>query len=536
MNKIKMYFTKLILIVSCIVSFTQVYAQQTKKEIEKANKEFIKKFKKENKFKSVSVEVASDGYWYYSIYKSKKYGVATKDGKIIIPPIHKTPLEYYPACKEGYIQRYSDTIWVQKTNPVFMERCIHPNKKTLKWSFTLYDLNGNILIPTSSYDDVTVVASYVKLSRGRDLLSRKTGLHALDGKMILPIDYSYFSFNGKLLFTHKNIGTKYYHGALFLDNIADSIPCVFDQIEYNRNKECFMVIDARDYGNWKEYDRNAFFVNQTRDEGVNLYLAEKYDDVINYYSKAGVDKPWSKFYSGMAMIKQATPLYLDLTTFNQFYSQGRIEENTGIGTTWREYYASRNLNINVIKQLFSTGITLLEAYLAVDSTFREQASKELSTSYIFLNSLIDSTEVYQNNWDNFIKYNTLVENEKARQKRIQQEKQNAVFTAILGGFLNGLSNALINTSSTTAKKSYSTPVKAFSGSHSSASTKSSSSSSSSSTSVREKRKEKCRACQGTGLWIDERISGDLKWCDRCGKARKPHTHKTCGSCKGTGYK
>lgn len=462
--------------------------------------------------------------------------MATKDGKIIIPPIHKTPLEYYPACKEGCIRRYSDTIWVQKTDPVFMEKCINSNKKTLKWSFTLYDLNGNILIPTSSYDDVTVVASYVELSRGHGLLSRKTGLYALDGKMILPIDYSYFSFNGKLLFTHKNIGTKYYHGALFLDNIIDSIPCVFDQIEYDRNKKCFMVIDAQDYGNWKEYDRNAFFVNQTRDEGVNLYLAEKYDDVINYYSKVGVDKPWSKFYSGMAMIKQATPLYLDLTTFNQFYSQGRIEENSGIGMTWREYYASRNLNINVIKQLFSTGITLLEAYLAADSTFLKQASKELSTSYIFLNSLIDSTEVYQNNWDNFIKYNTLVENEKARQKRIQQEKQNAVFTAILGGFLNGLSNALINTSSTTAKKSYSTPVKAFSGSHSSVSTKSSSSSSSSSTPTREKRKEKCRACQGTGFWIDERISGDLKWCDRCGKARKPHTHKTCSSCKGTGYK
>ena len=50
-----------------------------------------------------------------------------------------------------------------------------------------------------------------------------------------------------------------------------------------------------------------------------------------------------------------------------------------------------------------------------------------------------------------------------------------------------------------------------------------------------RKKVKCRACGGTGIWVNERVSGEEKWCDRCGKARKPHTHKTCGSCDGKGW-
>ena len=40
-------------------------------------------------------------------------------------------------------------------------------------------------------------------------------------------------------------------------------------------------------------------------KGVEFFWSGKFDEVVEFYSKAGIDKPWAKFYSGAALLEKA---------------------------------------------------------------------------------------------------------------------------------------------------------------------------------------------------------------------------------------
>lgn len=58
-----------------------------------------------------------------------------------------------------------------------------------------------------------------------------------------------------------------------------------------------------------------------------------------------------------------------------------------------------------------------------------------------------------------------------------------------------------------------------------------------------KEEKECSVCRGTGysnavIWAPDYsgTSTRTEWCNICKSSRKPHTHKPCYSCGGTGYK
>lgn len=519
-----------------------VYSQQSEKDIEKANKEFIKQFKKANNIKSVSVKMNPNGYWFYSIYSNKKFGVANSEGKIIIPPIHDSPLEYYPAVEEGYKKTRNGEMWCVETQPVFISKDIEAKKKGgISYFTTIYNIDGNVIMPTTRFGYISVNNSYLEVKEAdKGFVSAANGLYTLDGKIILPTSYTFLNFDGKIIYTHKKINDSYYNGAVNLDNIADSVPCIFNSVKYDEAKKKFLVVDNNNFIKNEEYNPNKIYVNSIQDDGVRYYLAKEYDKVIDYYSKKGVDKPWAKFYSGMSMIQKATPMNTNLSSFIVIYDKGELDkiiDKTYANYSWRQHYSRLNMDINLIKQLYASGKTLLEAYLDTDSTFIDEAKENISSAQILLNGIKNTEEEYTAKLVAFYKENAAIQAEKERIERERQTRQNEIYSAIISGLLSGLTNAIQTPSrSNSSSSSHSVPATSSYSSSRSTSSQSSNSSSQLPSNKTTKRLEKCRACQGKGFWVDERISGDLKWCEKCGKMRKPHTHTTCGSCNGKGYK
>ena len=129
----------------------------------------------------------------------------------------------------------------------------------------------------------------------------------------------------------------------------------------------------------------------------------------------------------------------------------------------------------------------------------------------------------------------------AQQLQLQREQQNlAVLGAIFGAVAGTVSNITGGGgSSTPAATSIPASSAYSSGGTAPASSSARSSSSSSSSSASQpaaKRQVQCRACSGRGFVVDERNAGERKYCSKCGETRQAHTHKTCGACKGKGYK
>lgn len=129
----------------------------------------------------------------------------------------------------------------------------------------------------------------------------------------------------------------------------------------------------------------------------------------------------------------------------------------------------------------------------------------------------------------------------AQQLQAQREQQNAALFGAIFGAVAGTVGNITGGGSTPATTSVPVSSAYSSGSAAPASQQrssgsSSSSSSSSASAPAAKRQVQCRACSGRGFVIDERNAGERKYCSKCGETRQAHTHKTCGACKGKGYK
>lgn len=134
--------------------------------------------------------------------------------------------------------------------------------------------------------------------------------------------------------------------------------------------------------------------------------------------------------------------------------------------------------------------------------------------------------------------------QQAQQLQAQREQQNAAMWGAIFGAVAGTVSNIAGGGSSSAATSVSTSSAYSSGSaaqasqqrSSTGSSSRSSSSSSSASAPAAKRQVQCRACSGRGFVIDERNAGERKYCSKCGETRQAHTHKTCGACKGKGYK
>lgn len=564
------FFLRLVIIVVCGLSVVSSFAQDVK-SIEKQNKELMKILKKTNKLKDVEVKIEKDGYWYFLLRgKGRVFGVADQKGKIIIP-VENTNIQFIPSEPEGkntisakdLLGKYRLLSYLySKSEPVFhveygsFVHYEYINGKRIsedRHFHKLVNLNGEVYIDNlktavkipgfwivSENDRINVEATF---SDDLKYSGTNIGLIKTDGTVLVPLDYYAINLGAKetgkdeigyrVCKTTKISNSIIYRGGVLLNQNIPSPQCIFNDVRLCKDDAgYYWEVKKTKESDFARYNPQVNYNIKYKDEGEKFYEKREYENVISFYSHEGITQPWAKFYTGASLYMLGLDHYSNAGTLTSTLEQGK----------WAEYEFLKDalsFDLDLGKKQLESAVDILNEYIKEDSVFRDNAKDYIRFSTNYINS---TEEVKKNMIDVLNKYAETKEKWRIAEIKRQREAElqaNQRKTELMYGILNIFANALINSGNS---RSSSQPTSTYSGSTKtpvsygrSTTTISSDGDSNSDSAVKTRKKVKCRACGGTGFWVDERISGEEKWCDKCGKARKPHTHKTCGSCDGKGW-
>lgn len=540
----------LLLLVMLNVSYSFAQSvQQRQKELNKANKEFMKQLEKKYDLKGIYVRVEDDGYWYYSVYKKGDIsGILNQKGEVIVPIKYRF-IEYKKPLDEGFTVGVieKDTVWHRANLGCFHAQAFRDKNKPSKYG--IYRLDGTAMVEDLEANiGVYKYEGYVEYSVFDTKSSDPVcALYTQDGEIVIPMGYTFCEMKDKTCIIVQNRGKltsggSSMYGAIMLDGSLPPVPCQYSSVSYDRDNNQWMVTDPMTYEQ-SVYNPNRATTSEMKDKGVELFWSGKYDEVIDYYSKEGIDKPWAKFYSGASLFKKAEKMNLDLSLF-LYNSKNRTLDDTKpySGITWRQYFSGINFDLDLLKNMYITGYQLMDAYLQEDTTFTKEVKK---FTYLNLNGrlqlLADDRAEFEPLWEKYLRENeAIVARQQAERQRVAQ--QNDILGQILGIFVQGLAQGLSNSGSNksasySGKSNHNTRVATNVSSASRSGFSGSSSSQSSQTQYRQ-----CQKCRGTGeIFTTSTVAtygNDKKVvCSKCGQEHWlsiVHHHKKCNNCNGTG--
>lgn len=546
----KLFLVRATLLSLFLVCFSSVYAQNLK-ELKRTNKEYMKELKAKG-YKTVRIQTGDNGFWYFLVGKKVNgrnvYGVISKDKKELFDCKYTTVSYISQIEKSGYTDyTFRDFGGGRRTVSIY--------NHAMPGHFALYDseadntsialVDGNIIKVFS--DDYYRLGSwiitnlkeiYTKLDNLQRLcmLNKETknmGIMTWDGKVLVKNVNNYIQITSKTdVF---NNGTSvfcdydgYKVGGFYLEKPEVVAPPIYEQLRFNDNFTIEVKLSPID--KMHLYNPNVIESFVPKNKGEKYYNANKYKECIEYYAKAGVADPDSKFYSAHAM-------------FNIAHHQVGILENHVAAPLANSLYG---YDYNESKSLLQNAIKILKIAAIQDTIRKDIYDENIATIKTTLNRL----EVGNN------KLAEMIKKENSFGNKLAKSVMQGLAEGIVNGATKSLSKALLGSSSSSGsnnKPVSSNNVASSSSSSKVASTTSNVSSVNSESSSSEKEEEtesqkkevkyrECGKCNGTGeifttssnatYGIDKKVI-----CDVCGKEHwlsTVHHHKKCHNCNGTG--
>lgn len=470
--------------------------------------------------KNIFYKVENDGTRYFLIKnRFLQYGVSDLYGKTMIP-VKYFDITYYPPLKKGVTVQTSTYGGETFESKYYHENCEGVFLAKYPEASCLVSSDGRIL-RDSIKGAIERCPGYWFVGEAKD---NDRGLLSSNGETIVPREYRSIYILEKVCYYEKVVDGITYKGAIALDNSVPIVPCMFNTVFLSDDNNWFVKRRAND--ETEKYNPDKNYNTDFHDKGEELYERGKYDEVIEFYAKEGIDAPWAKFFTAVSMKNNAYSKHI-------YYMEGIsdcIEKNISIPASYWESPIDTELSV---KQ-FTLAKQMLEAYMQEDSTYYNQAESEHRMCDYYLGNMEQYKTRYKNALATLERRNA-AEAARRREEAARQEARRQQNAAIVVGLLGGFTKALLGSGSSSSGNTYVAPATRNSSGGKVSSGSSSSSSLETAAPKKTTHKVQCKACGGTGLWVDEKPYGDEKYCDRCGKMRKPHTHKTCASCKGTGY-
>lgn len=524
MNVRNLFWAVLCLSVS-LPAFSQA-DKKLAKRITSMHKDEIKARKKAEGFSNIKVMAYADGHWHYQVTKKgeggKFVGAMDSAWRQLVPMEYKE-VAYHPSVAEGTtpMPRYYELL--RKVYPPYnLYHRAQPGvlvgtgagkvaiysaggKLHHEYEADRYDyLPGYIVVQAQDIDRNCYHENLFAIEGGKAIVEQ--------GGRELATDFEKFEFNSRRNVCEytRNIGGAKKEGLLSITDTTLNIPCLFYLISKDRAGN--YTVMRTEASNWETYDPARHSRLAYTDKGEELFDQGRYADVVAYYSQPGNECEYGTYLSGAAMYEMAHDEVWRIPMFCSDVKKGVFFVAPGS-------YEDETFNVDSATVLAQGSRDLLKKYLELDTTYARKASSYLKKAESLLGKLPGMREQLASAYSTIDAY---------------VDRQKAELASAVVGVLAGAVSKAISKPSSTGGGSARPAVATGPGTTRSAA-KQNESPASSGGSGETKKKVKCRACGGTGFWVDERISGEEKWCDRCGKARKPHTHKTCGSCDGKGW-
>lgn len=445
----------------------------------KEEKIVMKRVVKESFAKKAVVRQEEDGFRY--ILLTSKYGdrgIFGINGQCILP-LEMNKIFYFPKSSEGYSDvTCSDQngktreyhLYHSSTDASFLgvngkNSIITDTKGQVKVEYNgtrFCLLPGYILFGTEEFNSmVTTLAEYNAeyVHMWANASYSKLSLYSVDGNEILK-EVNQIKFPHKenlkdnhMVYERTNAGIVQ-KGGLLLDNLTDSVPCLFSDVNYDyaQGKGTWRIKRSKN-SDLEVYDRNKNYNVLYRDKGEELFEKDDYAGVIDFYSKEGIEAPWAKYFTGVSLFYLGINEVSGITLCTKFLN-GNYE---GLANRF-------SFDLELAKKQFELSKQVLSAYLAEDSLYKSKAKLYMDMSAVNILELPQKELAYQNAIKNLEKRKEQAKLEQIRREREIQQRKNEqnqrLMMAILGGFAKALSSGSSGSyksyRSNTSKSSYNT--------------------------------------------------------------------------------
>lgn len=531
------------LLIALTLLFGCVSAVYAGPKISKEQKEVCKTLKKNLGAKLVEVfENAPESPFYRVTDKDYKCGIADKDGNLILPLKYEAVI-YIPELTSDRFtvnlvndkdkptgetvavvtQPSADGFWgfTKNDGAEVFDRQGQSTAKFPKHNFAVF--NGNYVYLSDS--PLTMAYEYPHKKSGSIVyLSLYAGKGYESGKLVRgdgavvidKADYIEIVSNAKCTVyeTTNDMGAKV-KGMKCLDNSGFDIPAEFYEVYNYQNEWKVRARATDDYA--KTYVPTKAYNTTYRDKGEALFANRKFDEVVDFYSREGIEAPWAKFYAGAALMEKIISSQMRYRVIVE-----SMESGSGLPANEENVVSDANL---ILQSLNMSG-NLLKAYIGSgDSSFRSEAESYLSQVQYRSTQMAEYVQRYNN-----------VRGHAAMVTSEAEARQARMLGSVLGIFANYLGG---NSGSSSGKTNVTVPATggrmidkthvsdevmgaAVAGGYVPESSVSNGQSTNNGSNYN-RHEAQCRGCNGSGL------------CQHCGGSGLVNDNKSkCSLCKGRG--
>lgn len=404
-----------------------------------------------------------DGMEVFTINKGyDRIGIADLSGKIIVPAEYSDFI-FCPAIEEGKSWVY-DNQETRTGDSVAVYHEVAPAVIYAKGNISrIYSTTGEVLRDSIMTDKCAYIPGFFfigseDINVSDDIVDKnisayfygKSGVLTQSGRLIIPQEnlfsvciYTTSFYNDSFIKKYgkernwciyevksDNILRK---GGFIIGFENQGIPPKFDYVSYTEFNDTWKVRKTS-LGDFITYTPDVASEDVYRDKGEEYYEKQEYDKVISFYAHEGVEKPWAKFFTAMALHDKAQKQLLNMNTISYI-----IEEKPENEFLIKDI----SFDIDLATKQFETSANLFDSYMqGGDTTYAKKAEFYLSYTNIYLDSIPKCVARYEAAMKVYRQRQAALAAELQRQQELKRQQNAAFWGGILSAFIQGAANAV----------------------------------------------------------------------------------------------
>lgn len=389
-----------------------------------------------------------------------RIGIADISGKVIVPAEYSNFI-FCPAIKEGKSWVY-DNQDTRTGDSVVVYHEAAPAVIYAKGNISrIYSMTGEVLRDSIMTDRCAYIPGYfitgtetlyVKSEYNhytiRTPFSTACGLFSQSGEQLVAHGAERLTIYGESYYDDKfkvkygkernwctytvKEGMKDKMGGFIFGFENQGIPALFWHVTYEPYSDKWSV-KRTELGKYEDYTAELVKQGIYRDKGEEYYEKREFDKVISFYAKEGVNKPWAKFFTAMALYNKA--LY-NVTIANM------ISENIEKNELPYDFLKNMEFDLDLATEQYNTSVELFDVYLKEDSTYQEDAVRWRNIALENVAEIPAVGKRYEAAMQLLKQREAAQAAELQRQQELKRQQNAAFWGGILSAFIQGAANAV----------------------------------------------------------------------------------------------